>query len=163
MIRLGELKGARGATKKNKRLGRGAGSGKGDTSGKGHKGLLARKGGGRRVGYEGGQTPMIRRIPKRGFHNFTRKEYAIVNLTDLQGSDLKEFNPETMRAAGLVKGTEPFIKVLGVGEITKAIVVKAHKFSESAKAKLEKSGGKIEAIEYDRAEWLEKQQLARGK
>jgi large subunit ribosomal protein L15 len=147
MIRLGELKGARGSTHKVKRLGRGAGSGKGDTSGKGHKGLLARKGGGRRIGYEGGQTPMIRRIPKRGFHNFTRKEYALVNLTDLQESGLKEFTPETMRAAGLVKGTEPFVKVLGVGEITKAITVKAHKFSETAKSKLEKAGGKSEVID----------------
>ena len=147
MIRLGELKGARGSTQKVKRLGRGAGSGKGDTSGKGHKGLLARKGGGRRVGYEGGQTPMIRRIPKRGFHNFTRKEYALVNLTDLQDSDLKEFTPETMRAAGLVKGTEPFVKVLGIGELTKAVVVKAHKISETAKAKLEKAGGKFGVID----------------
>lgn len=147
MIRLGELKGARGSSRKNKRLGRGAGSGKGDTSGKGHKGLLARKGGGRRVGYEGGQTPMIRRIPKRGFHNFTRKEYALVNLTDLQDSNLKEFTPESMRAAGLVKGTEPFVKVLGIGEISKAITVKAHKFSETAKSKLEKAGGKSEVID----------------
>jgi large subunit ribosomal protein L15 len=147
MIRLGELKGARGATRKNKRLGRGAGSGKGDTSGKGHKGLLARKGGGRRVGYEGGQTPMIRRIPKRGFHNFTRKHYALVNLTDLEGAKIKEFTPESMRASGLVKGTEPYVKVLGVGEITKAITIKAHKFSETAKAKIEKAGGKPEVID----------------
>lgn len=147
MIRLGELKGARGASRKNKRLGRGAGSGKGDTSGKGHKGLLARKGGGRRIGYEGGQTPMIRRIPKRGFHNFTRKEYAIVSLSDLETSGLKEASPETLRAAGIVKGTEPFVKVLGVGELTKAITVKAHKFSETAKSKIEKAGGKPEVID----------------
>ncbi len=147
MIRLGELKGARGSHRNTKRLGRGAGSGQGDTSGKGHKGLLARKGGGRRVGYEGGQTPMIRRIPKRGFHNFARKEYALVNLVDLEKSGLKEATPETMRAAGIVKGTEPFVKILGIGEISKAIVVKAHKFSESAKAKLEKAGGKSEVID----------------
>lgn len=150
MIRLGELRPARGAVKDNKRLGRGAGSGKGDTSGKGHKGLLARKGGGRRVGYEGGQTPMIRRIPKRGFHNFTRKEYALVSLSDLQGSDLKEFSPESLRNAGLVKGTEPFVKVVGTGEISKSITVKAHKFTESAKAKLEKAGAKLEVIPTDR-------------
>lgn len=147
MIRLGELKGARGSTHRVKRLGRGAGSGKGDTSGKGHKGLLARKGGGVRVGYEGGQTPMIRRIPKRGFHNFTRKHYALVNLSDLEGSTLKDFTPETMRAAGLVKGTEPYVKVLGVGEIKKSISIKAHKFSESAKAKIKKAGGKPEVID----------------
>lgn len=147
MIRLGELKGARGATHKVKRLGRGAGSGKGDTSGKGHKGLLARKGGGRRIGYEGGQTPMIRRIPKRGFHNFTRKHYALVNLSDLEGANLKDFTPDSMREAGLVKGTEPYVKVLGVGELTKAISIKAHKFSETAKAKIEKAGGKPEVID----------------
>lgn len=147
MIRLGELKGARGASRNNKRLGRGAGSGKGDTSGKGHKGLLARKGGGRRIGYEGGQTPMIRRIPKRGFHNFTRKEYAIVSLSDLETSGLKEASPETLRSSGIVKGTEPFLKVLGVGEISKAITVKAHKFSATAKAKIEKAGGKPEVID----------------
>jgi len=147
MIRLGELKGARGSTKRTKRLGRGAGSGKGDTSGKGHKGLLARKGGGRRVGYEGGQTPMIRRIPKRGFHNFTRKHYALVNLAELQESALKDFTPETLRSSGMVKGTEPYVKVLGVGEITKAITIKAHKFSATAKEKIEKAGGKPEVID----------------
>src|ERR1041384_1740409 len=101
MIRLGELRGAKGSTHKTKRLGRGAGSGKGDTSGKGHKGLLARKGGGRRIGYEGGQTPMIRRIPKRGFHNFTRKDFAIINLADLAELSLKEISLESLREAGV--------------------------------------------------------------
>jgi large subunit ribosomal protein L15 len=147
MIRLGELKGAKGSHRNTKRLGRGAGSGKGDTSGKGHKGLLARKGGGRRLGYEGGQTPMIRRIPKRGFHNFTRKEYALVSLTDIQDCGLSDANPETMRAAGFVKGTEPFVKVLGVGELKRAVNVKAHKFSASAKEKIEKAGGKAEVMD----------------
>lgn len=147
MIRLGELKGARGSARKNKRLGRGAGSGKGDTSGKGHKGLLARKGGGRRIGYEGGQTPMIRRIPKRGFHNFARKHFALVSLADLSESGLKEISPEALRDAGILKGTEPYLKVLGVGELTKALTVKAHKFSESAKEKIEKAGGKAEVID----------------
>ena len=136
MIRLGELKGARGSHRNNKRLGRGAGSGKGDTSGKGHKGLLARKGGGRRQGYEGGQTPMIRRIPKRGFHNFTRKEYALVNLSDLDRCGLKDANPESLRSAGIVKGTEPFVKVLGTGDIKRAVNIKAHKFSAAAKEKI---------------------------
>lgn len=147
MIRLGELKGAKGATQKNKRLGRGAGSGKGDTSGKGHKGLLARKGGGRRIGYEGGQTPMIRRIPKRGFHNFARKEYALVNLSLLEKINLKDISLESLREAGILKGTETMLKVLGVGEITKAIKIKAHKFSGSAKEKLEKAGATIEVID----------------
>jgi large subunit ribosomal protein L15 len=147
MIRLGELKGAQGSTFKSKRLGRGAGSGKGDTSGKGHKGLLARKGGGRRIGYEGGQTPMIRRIPKRGFHNFARKEYAVVNLSQLQEAGIQEVSMDSLRQAGIVKGTETLLKVLGVGEINKAITVKAHKFSETAKAKLEKAGAKLEVID----------------
>ena len=146
MIRLGELKGAKGSTHKVKRLGRGAGSGKGDTSGKGHKGLLARKGGGRRIGYEGGQTPMIRRIPKRGFHNFARKEFEVVNLTQLEQSNLKEISLESLREAGILSGNEVYLKVLGSGEITKAINVKAHKFSETAKAKLEKAGAKIEVL-----------------
>ncbi|MGZ3669149.1 MAG: 50S ribosomal protein L15 [Bdellovibrionota bacterium] len=146
-MRLGELKGARGSHRDNKRLGRGAGSGKGDISGKGHKGLLARKGGGRRIGYEGGQTPMIRRIPKRGFHNFTRKEYALVNLADLDASGLKDATPETLRAAGIVKGTEPFVKVLSTGDIKRAVTVKAHKFSAAAKAKIESAGGKAEVID----------------
>ena len=147
MIRLGELKGAKGSHRNTKRLGRGAGSGKGDTSGKGHKGLLARKGGGRRLGYEGGQTPMIRRIPKRGFHNFTRKEYALVNLADLQDCGLTDANPETLRSAGIVKGTEPFVKVLGTGDIKRAVTVKAHKFSATAKEKIEKAGGKAEVMD----------------
>jgi large subunit ribosomal protein L15 len=146
MIRLGELKGAKGSTHKVKRLGRGAGSGKGDTSGKGHKGLLARKGGGRRIGYEGGQTPMIRRIPKRGFHNFARKEFEVVNLTQLEQSNLKEVSLESLREAGILSGNEVYLKVLGSGEITKAIKVKAHKFSETAKAKLEKAGATIEVL-----------------
>jgi large subunit ribosomal protein L15 len=147
MIRLEELKGAKGSTHRSKRLGRGAGSGKGDTSGKGHKGLLARKGGGRRIGYEGGQTPMIRRIPKRGFHNFTRKEYALINLDDLQSIEMTDFSLESLRDFGLCKGTETLLKVLGTGEIKKAITIKAHKFTESAKAKLEAAGAKLEVID----------------
>lgn len=147
MLRLGEMKAAKGSHRNNKRLGRGAGSGKGDTSGKGHKGLLARKGGGRRIGYEGGQTPMIRRIPKRGFHNFTRKDFAIVNLDTLNDANLKEVSLETLRAAGILKGTQTMLKVLGIGEISKAITVKAHKFSGTAKAKLEKAGAKLEVMD----------------
>ena len=146
MIRLGELKGAKGSTHRSKRLGRGVGSGKGNTSGKGHKGLLARKGGGRRIGYEGGQTPMIRRIPKRGFHNFSREEFAIINLSFLDKVKLKEVSLEALRDAGLLKGNETKLKVLGSGEITKAVTVKADKFSATAKAKLEKAGGKLEVV-----------------
>jgi large subunit ribosomal protein L15 len=112
---------------------------------------LARKGGGRRIGYEGGQTPMIRRIPKRGFHNFTRKEYALINLDQLNELSLKEVSLESLREAGVLKGTEPFLKVLGIGEISKAITVRAHKFSETAKAKLEKAGAKLEVVDVVRS------------
>ena len=146
MIRLGELKAAKGSTHRVKRLGRGAGSGKGDTSGKGHKGLLARKGGGHRMGYEGGQTPMIRRIPKRGFHNFTRKIYSIINLADIDKAGITDVSLESLRAAGILKGNEPYLKVLGFGEIKKGISIKADKFSELAKTKLEKAGAKIEVV-----------------
>lgn len=146
MMRLGELKGAKGSTHKVKRLGRGVGSGKGNTSGKGHKGLLARKGGGRRIGYEGGQTPMIRRIPKRGFHNFATKYFAIVNLDTLEASGLKEISLESLRQAGILKGTEKLLKVLGTGELKKALSVKAHKASAVALEKIQKAGGKLEVI-----------------
>ncbi len=146
MMRLNEIKGAKGSTHRVKRLGRGVGSGKGDTSGKGHKGLLARKGGGRRIGYEGGQTPLYRRIPKRGFHNFATKHFAIVNLDTLEGSGLKEVSLESLRQAGILKGTEQLLKVLGVGELKKAISVKAHKFSKTAQEKIEKAGGKLEVL-----------------
>lgn len=146
MMRLNEIKGAKGSTHKVKRLGRGVGSGKGNTSGKGHKGLLARKGGGRRIGYEGGQTPMHRRIPKRGFHNFASKEFAIVNLDTLEGAGLKDISLDSLRKAGILKGTEKFLKVLGVGDVKKALTVKAHKFSKMAQEKIEKAGGKLEVI-----------------
>ena len=147
MIRLGELKGAKGSTHRVKRLGRGAGSGKGDTSGKGHKGLLARKGGGRRIGYEGGQTPMIRRIPKRGFHNYFRKQYSVVNLTLLSNAGLSDLSIESLRELGLISGASSLLKVLGTGEISKPITIKAHKISKSAKSKIEKAGGKIEVVD----------------
>ena len=90
---------------------------------------------------------MIRRIPKRGFHNFTRKEYALVNLADLDLSGLKEADPQSLRSAGIVKGTEPFVKILGVGDITRAVSVKAHRISASAKEKIEKAGGKVEVMD----------------
>lgn len=147
MIQLNTLRGAKGSTHKVKRLGRGVGSGKGNTSGKGHKGLLARKGGGRRPGYEGGQTPIFRRIPKRGFHNFTRKEYILVNLDLLESCGLTDISLETLREAGIVKGTEPFLKILGEGKLTKALKVKAHKCSASALEQIQKAGGKLEVVD----------------
>lgn len=146
MIRLGEMRAAKGATHKVKRLGRGVGSGKGNTSGKGHKGLLARKGGGRRPGYEGGQTPLYRRIPKRGFHNFTRKEYLTLNVNDLERLKLKEVSLETLGELGMVPVRITLLKILGNGELKKAVSVKAHAVSASAKSKIEKAGGKLEVV-----------------
>jgi len=147
MIQLRDLKSTKGSTHRVKRLGRGTGSKRGGTSTKGHKGLLARKGGGRRPGYEGGQTPLHRRIPKRGFHNFAREEFAIVNLDDLETSGLTEVSMASLRKARIVRGTEELLKVLGRGEIKRAITVKANKCSESAKAKIEKAGGKLEVVD----------------
>jgi large subunit ribosomal protein L15 len=147
MFRLGEIRSPKGATHKVKRLGRGAGSGKGDTSGKGHKGLLARKGGGRRIGYEGGQTPMIRRIPKRGFHNFNRQEYCVLNLSRLEALKIKDVSVESLRAAGFLKNSEKYLKILGQGDAKGLGSVKAHVVSASAKQKLEKAGVKVEVID----------------
>lgn len=147
MISLGTLRGATGARRNTKRLGRGVGSGQGNTSGKGHKGLLARKGGGRRIGYEGGQTPMIRRIPKRGFHNFTKKVFALINLDQIEESGLKEVTMQSLKEAGIVRGNESLLKVLGRGALTRAVTVKANQGSVTAKEKIEKAGGKFEVID----------------
>jgi large subunit ribosomal protein L15 len=147
MLSLKTLRGAKGARKTVKRLGRGVGSGKGNTSGKGHKGLLARKGGGRRPGYEGGQTPLFRRIPKRGFHNFFREEFFIINLDQLETAGLSEVSLESLREAGIAKGTESKLKVLGSGKLTKSVRVRAHKLSASAAEKIQKAGGKVEVVD----------------
>lgn len=147
MLELKNLRSTKGTRRNTKRLGRGVGSGQGNTSGKGHKGLLARKGGGRRIGYEGGQTPLIRRIPKRGFHNFTKKYFALVNLDQIEKAGLKEVNIASLQEAGLVRASDSTLKVLGRGEITRAVTVKANVFSETAKAKIEKAGGKAEVID----------------
>lgn len=128
--------------KKSKiRLGRGIGSGRGKTSARGQKGQGSRSGGQRRRGFEGGQTPLYRRLPKRGFNNaeFTTR-YALVNLERLAEVNEKEISPETMRGLGLVKKNLP-VKVLGTGDIKKALTIKAHRFSGSAKEKIEKAGG----------------------
>jgi large subunit ribosomal protein L15 len=138
---------AAGATKKRKRIGRGPGSGHGKTSGKGHKGRGARSGGNTPPGYEGGQMPLQRRLPKRGFHNPFREEYSIVNLGQLDaGFDAGAVvDAEVLRARGMVrKGRR--IKVLADGMLTKSLTVKAHKFSAAAKQKLEAAGGTTEVI-----------------
>ncbi len=148
-MRLGELSPAMGSTTAKKRLGRGIGSGLGKTSGKGHKGQWARSGGGVRPGFEGGQMPLIRRIPKRGFNNHFRKVYSIVNLSVLENMEANSVvDMEVLNEKGLIKVLKGSIglKVLGNGTLTKAITVKAASFSASAKEAIEKAGGKAEQI-----------------
>ena len=141
------MKYTEGARKSRKRVGRGNASGTGTTAGKGHKGQNARSGGGVRLGFEGGQTPIARRLPKRGFTNFTRKEYAIVNVEALNRFENgTEVTPELLIETGLVKKVLDGIKVLGQGDLEKALTVKANKFSKSAVEVIEKAGGKVEVI-----------------
>ena len=146
-MKLHELRPVDGARKDGFRLGRGHGSGNGKTAGKGHKGQKARSGGLGKLGFEGGQTPLARRLPKRGFTNFTRKEYAIINLDQLNRyEDGAEVNPTILKELGIVKSLKDGLKVLGEGELEKKLTVKAHKFSASAAAAIEKAGGKAEVI-----------------
>jgi len=146
-MRLEELKPAAGATKKSKRVGRGVGSGSGKTAGKGHKGQKARSGGVKGAGFEGGQMPLQRRLPKRGFTNIFRKEYSVVNLQDLEamtGAD--PITPEVLMQKGLIKDMKTGVKVLGTGELKVKLTVRAHKFSKSAMEKIQAAGGKAEVI-----------------
>ena len=147
-MKLHTMKPAEGATFTRKRVGRGIGSGLGKTSGKGHKGQNARSGGGVRPGFEGGQLPLFRRLPKRGFTNAKFKtEYAVINLSDLNKfEDGATVSPELLKEMGLVKKQLDGIKVLGNGKLEKKLVVKAHKFSNVAKEQIEKLGGKAEVI-----------------
>ncbi|HUC91461.1 MAG TPA: 50S ribosomal protein L15 [Paenibacillus sp.] len=146
-MKLHELKPAEGSRKDVKRKGRGIGSGNGKTAGKGHKGQNARSGGGVRPGFEGGQNPLYRRLPKRGFNNPFRKEYAVVNIEDLNGFAAgTEVTPELLMEQGLVKNPQAGIKILGNGDITVGITVKANKFSQSAVEKIQAAGGKTEVI-----------------
>ncbi len=147
-MKLHELSQAPGAKKSGKRVGRGISSGHGKTSGKGHKGQKARAGRGMHPGFEGGQMPLQRRLPKRGFVNIFAKEIAIVNLAALDRSfeDGAEVDAAALYAAGLVKGSFDGIKVLGNGEITKKLTVRVNAFSETAKEKIEAAGGKAEVI-----------------
>ena len=143
-MRIDTLQPATGARTSKKRLGRGIGSGLGKTSGKGHKGQWARSGGGVRIGFEGGQMPLIRRLPKRGFNNHFKKVYTIVNLSALSGFEAGAvIDKETLLENGLVKyvKNDAGLKVLGNGEIAVALTVKAAKFSASAKEAIEKAGG----------------------
>lgn len=146
MLRLSSLKKKKGSTRNVKRLGRGPGSGTGDTSTKGHKGLRARKSGNARPGYEGGQTPLYRRIPKRGFRNIFSQEFATINVGDLDRFAMAVVTLEDLKKSRKVKGKETLLKVLGDGEVKKAVTVKANKFSKSAVEKIEKAGGKVEVL-----------------
>ncbi|WP_027716913.1 50S ribosomal protein L15 [Desulfuromonas sp. TF] len=144
---LSNLKPAIGSTKNRKRIGRGAGSGTGKTAGKGHKGQNARSGGGIKAGFEGGQMPLQRRLPKRGFTSLNKKVYALVNLHDLELFEAGSVvDMAALGQAGLVKKVGDGIKILGDGELTKALTVKAHKFSKSAQERIEAAGGKAEVI-----------------
>ncbi len=146
-MRLEELKPAKGATKKVKRIGRGVGSGSGKTSGKGHKGQKARSGGVKGAGFEGGQMPLQRRIPKRGFTNIFRKEYAIVNLDDLaKAAGAEPVTPELLEQKGLISNMKDGLKVLGRGDLKAKLTVRAHKFSKSAIEKIRAAGGTAEVI-----------------
>ena len=146
-MKLHELKYTDGARRNSKRIGRGHGSGNGKTAGKGAKGQNARSGGGVALGFEGGQTPIWRRLPKRGFTNFTRKEYSIVNVEMLNRfEEGTEVTPELLKQAGLVRKELDGVKILGVGEVEKKLTVKANKFSKSAVEAIEKAGGKVEVI-----------------
>jgi len=146
-MKLHELKPAEGSRKERNRLGRGIGSGNGKTSGKGHKGQNARSGGGVRPGFEGGQNPLARRLPKRGFTNIHRKEFAIVNLDALNRfEEGTEVTPELLIESGVVSNEKAGIKILAKGNIEKKLTVKAHKFSSTAKEAIEAAGGTTEVV-----------------
>ncbi len=144
---LSNLKPAIGSTKNRKRIGRGQGSGTGKTAGKGHKGQKARSGGSIKAGFEGGQMPMHRRLPKRGFTSLNKKVYALINLGDLEGFAAgSRVGLEEFGQAGLINKIYDGVKILGDGEIAQALTIQAHKFSKSAVAKIEAAGGKVEVI-----------------
>lgn len=146
-MKLHELKPAKGSRVKRNRVGRGPSSGNGKTSGRGQKGQKAREGSTTRLGFEGGQTPLFQTLPKRGFTNIHRKEYAIVNLETLNALDEgTEVTPELLAENGIVKNQKSGIKVLAKGDIDRGLTVKAHKFSKAAKEAIEAAGGSVEVI-----------------
>ncbi len=146
-ISLNSLKPSRGANRKNKRVGRGIGTGHGKTSTRGYKGQKSRSGTSIRPGFEGGQMPLHRRLPKRGFTNIFRKEYAVVNLKTLALFEAgAKVDPEILKSKGIVKDPKDGIKILGAGELKHALHVSAHKFSKSAAEKIQQAGGVIEVI-----------------
>ena len=147
-MKLHEMKPAKGSRKERNRVGRGMASGNGKTSGRGHDGQNSRSGGGVRLGFEGGQLPLFQRLPKRGFTNINRKEYAIVNLETLNNrfDEGTEVTPELLIETGIVSNEKSGIKILGNGTLEKKITVRAHKFSASAKEAIEKAGGQVEVV-----------------
>jgi large subunit ribosomal protein L15 len=146
MLKLGEIRNARGAHKNTKRLGRGSGTGRGGTAGKGHKGQLARSGGQSRIGFEGGQMPLYRRVPKRGFTNVFRTQYAIINLCDLADFSGNEVSLESLKKSGLVKTSLGKLKILGTGDFAKPMTFKVNAVTKTAREKIEKAGGKVELL-----------------
>jgi large subunit ribosomal protein L15 len=146
-MNLSSLRPPAGSTKKRKRVGRGPGSGTGKTSGRGEKGQKSRTGYSRRPGFEGGQMPLVRRVPKRGFTNIFRKEFALVNLGRLEVLEGSDFTPATLVERGVVSNLRDGLKILAEGEITRAINVSAHKISKAAQQKIEAAGGKVTLIE----------------
>jgi len=149
MLKLNELKPAKGSRRKTKRLGRGTGSGTGCTAGKGMNGYKARRGASNKFYFEGGQTPLTRRIPKKGFNNIFKKEYQIVNVSDLEKIDETDadINVEFLYENGLIHAADRPVKILGNGEITKKFNVKVHAFSKAAREKIENAKGKAEVID----------------
>ena len=145
-MNLSNLRAPKKASEKRKRVGRGMGSGMGKTSTRGHKGQRSRTGSRLLRGFEGGQMPLHRRLPKRGFKNIFKVEYAVVNLERIAALGENNVTVESMRKAGLVKGRDVLVKVLGDGELKDAVNVQAHKFSKSAQEKISKAGGKAEVV-----------------
>ena len=146
-MNLSTVRAPRRANEKKKRVGRGMGSGMGKTSTRGHKGQRSRSGSRMMRGFEGGQMPLHRRLPKRGFTNIFRKEFSVVNLERLVELGESTITPEVLHKAGVVKGADDRIKILGDGELKSALTVRAHKFSKSAQEKITKAGGKAEVIQ----------------
>ncbi|MGE4234517.1 MAG: 50S ribosomal protein L15 [Bacteriovoracia bacterium] len=146
MLKLNTLRSSKGSTRNVKRLGRGAGSGHGQTAGKGNKGQLQRTGGKVQRGFEGGQMPLYRRVPKRGFNNIFAVRHAVLNVGDLEKIGASEVSLETLKTSGKLKTKLGRLKILGNGELKKSVHVKAHSFSESAKQKIEKAGGRVEVL-----------------
>jgi large subunit ribosomal protein L15 len=149
-MKLHEIKPVPGSTKRRKVVGRGRGSGHGTTAGRGGKGQTARTGSSIPAWFEGGQMPLIRRLPKRGFTNIFKKDYAIINIEILDRFELdQEVTPALLVSQGLIRSRHEGVKVLGTGALTKALTVHAHKFSQAAAAKIEAAGGKVQVIERD--------------